>query len=89
MITKPKVSINIDFDMKFTESEARAIVAITRYSLKKFLETFYDNLGRGELEENEDGLKLLWSTADKLGSQLKKADELNKMVSDFQNPIEE
>lgn len=83
MKTKPEVSIDISFHAKFTEPEARALVAITRFGIDDFLERFYNTLGKEDLKPNENGLRLLWSTADGLGSQLKYADDLHKMVNDF------
>lgn len=85
MKTKPKVSIDINFDCTLTELEARALVAMTRFSIEDFIKTFYKELGSSDLKAAESGLRLLWETANKLGSQLKYADNLHKWVSELEN----
>lgn len=48
--------------LKLTESEARALDAITAYGTKEFLDTFYKHLGKSALEPYEDGIKSLFET---------------------------
>lgn len=48
--------------LKLTESEVRALQAITEYGYKEFLKVFYEHLGKHYLEPNEQGLISLFNS---------------------------
>lgn len=48
--------------LEINESEARALLAITKYGSKSFLEVFYKSLGQTDLKPEENGLISLFET---------------------------
>jgi len=64
-------------NLLLSESEARALMAITEYGSKSFLEYFYTNLGKSGLEPHENGLITLFETIrSELPSHLRKIDDV-------------
>ena len=61
-----KSTSNLEFQitLTLTETEARALKALTGYGEKQFLECFYKGLGRHYLEPYSSGIKSLFSTID-------------------------
>ncbi len=67
----------LEVKLTLSEEEAKALNAITVYGSDKFLEMFYEHLGKTYLEEYEDGLISLFdSVKDKLSVILKQNDNL-------------
>ncbi len=48
--------------LRLEEKEAKALLALTEYGTKSFLETFYKYMGTVGLKPNEEGLKSLFET---------------------------
>jgi len=72
--------------LTLSESEARALDALTSYGIKAFLETFYKHLGQDCLKPYEDGLTSLFSSIDsQLPPHLKRIDNTRKLFQE-QNP---
>lgn len=68
--------VNFTLWINLNESESRALEAITLYGSDKFLEFFYEKLGRSYLEPHEKGIRSLFATiTDQLPPHLKKADK--------------
>lgn len=67
----------LEVKLTLSEEEAKALNALTVYGSDKFLEVFYEHLGRNYLEDYEDGLVSLFnSVKDKLSIILKQNDNL-------------
>lgn len=65
--------------MELTEEEARALSVLPSYGTEKFLNTFYENLGRHYLTPHEQGLKTLFRRIEtQLPHILAKADAARK-----------
>jgi hypothetical protein len=62
-------TIEFRVHLQLSESESRALYALTRYGLKAFLEVFYKHLGKIDLEPEEKGLIDLFQT---IGKQMPK-----------------
>lgn len=60
LIEKPKIDLTIN--MTLSESEARALLALTAYGHKQFLEMFYNNMGKSQLQPYENGLITFFNT---------------------------
>ena len=56
-------TITLEVVLVLSESEARALEAISGYSFESFLEFFYKNLGKHYLEPHEAGLRSLFQSA--------------------------
>lgn len=52
---KPQLDLSISFSIN--ESEARALEALSGYSIDKFLAVFYEELGEAYMKKHEDGLR--------------------------------
>lgn len=52
----------LEVKLTLSEEEAKALNAITVYGADKFLEIFYQHLGKTYLEEHEDGLVSLFNS---------------------------
>lgn len=54
----------MDFNVQFevSESEARALVALTVYGFDAFSKVFYEKLGRDAMKPHEAGLRSLFET---------------------------
>jgi hypothetical protein len=48
--------------LTLSEQEARALLEITGYGAKAFLEVFYKHLGKCDLQDYEEGVKSLFET---------------------------
>lgn len=61
---KVKSTSNMTFGviLRLEEKEVRALLALTEYGTKPFLETFYKYLGKCALEPNEEGIINLFET---------------------------
>lgn len=77
---KSTSDFEVTLTLQLSESEARALHALTEYSTKSFLEYFYANLGRSCLEPNEKGLVSLFESVRKeIPFHLSKIDETRKL----------
>lgn len=79
MLDKNKVSsassLEVTILLKLTETEARALKALTVYGSEEFLKFFYQNLGKAYLEPHAKGLVSLFDTIrTELPRHLQKAD---------------
>ena len=54
--------MNFRVVLDLSESEARALNAITLYGTKNFLKCFYETLGKNYLQPNELGVESLFTT---------------------------
>jgi hypothetical protein len=80
---KTKPSVKIVITLELSEEEARALVSLTEYGEKQFLDVFYSYLGRFSLEKHEDGLRALFSSvAAVLPKLLKQADQARAIFND-------
>lgn len=62
--------------LTISESEARALNALTVYGFDDFVRVFYEHLGKTYLEPHQAGLKLLFDTVrTELPKQLKRIDQ--------------
>lgn len=76
--------LNFEITIKLTESEARALYAITTYGDDAFLKQFYAHLGQHYLKPHEAGLRSLFASIKKfLKWQLKTVDS----IRDFSETI--
>lgn len=57
-----KPTITMSVTLSLTEEEARALNALTLYRDESFLNFFYANLGRRDLEKHEEGLRSLFKS---------------------------
>ena len=73
-VSKPKLDFKINLEL--TIDEAKALHAISLYESKKFLEFFYEKLGRHYLEPHEKGLVVLFTECHKLETAFKKISDL-------------
>jgi len=62
MSIKSNSTMGFQLYLELNESEARALLALTRYGSKSFLEVFYKSLGQTELKDDENGLISLFET---------------------------
>lgn len=74
--------MTFDIILRLSETEARALKAITEYGEKEFLNTFKTELGKAGIEDYEDGIVSLFSTIQKeLPLHLAKIDKTKKLWS--------
>tara|TARA_R110000824_G_scaffold400649_2_gene608652 strand:- start:356 stop:616 length:261 start_codon:yes stop_codon:yes gene_type:complete len=66
-VTKSTSRLEPKFTLELSESEANALVAMTVYGHKPFLQGFYTKLGRSYMQPHEKGVISLFST---IGSEL-------------------
>lgn len=86
MKVKSNSTMGFDVYLELTESEARALKAITAYGTKNFLSVFYGQLGRSVLEDNEQGLVDLFESIDReIPKHLNRINEARKVFKDL-NP---
>lgn len=82
LVEKPKIELIVN--MTLSESEARALLALTAYGDKEFLSMFYNYLGRTVLQPYESGLiNLFTSVKEFLPPILNNTDSARKL---FNNP---
>ena len=82
LIEKPKIELTVN--MTLSESEARALLALTAYGDKEFLSLFYAHLGKTILQPHEAGLiNLFTSVKEFLPPILNNTDSARKL---FNNP---
>ncbi len=73
---KSTSQFSVQVQLVLTESEARALLALTVYGDKSFLDVFYKNMGQDALKPHENGLKSLFSVvAEELPKHLRRADD--------------
>lgn len=82
---KARVTAKIEPTITFTvsEIEAHALVALSGYGFKAFLETFYNYMGKHYMQPYESGLKSLfefWYSAE-FKTQLNKIEQSKKLVN--------
>jgi DNA-directed RNA polymerase alpha subunit len=83
---KSTSSLEVNIILKLTETEARALKAITVYGAKPFLEVFYEKLGKSYLQPYEKGVISLFETIDQeLPQHLKKADDARNIWRQVEN----
>jgi len=76
-------SIKLEVQLILSEPEVRALQAITEYGIVEFTKCFYSHLGKGSLEENEDGLCSLFITIkEELPRHLVKIDKARKVLQE-------
>ena len=83
MESKIKSFANIEFSVtiKLTESEARALYAMTTYGHKPFLQGFYTKLGKSYMKPHEEGVITLFETIERdIPIHLTKIDNILKLV---------
>lgn len=70
--------------LRLTEKEARALNAITVYGVKRFLEMFYEKLGKGYLQPHEKGAESLFETVkNELPKHLSRFDSTRKHFAEL------
>lgn len=75
-------TVTLEVTLSLTESEARALEALTGYDVESFLKSFYSNMGRHYLEPNESGLRSLFkSVRELIPPQLARVDEARKIFN--------
>ncbi len=80
MSIKSNSTMGFTVYLELSESEARALQAITTFSSKDFLEVFYKSLGQSNLKPHEDGLISLFETIRKeLPAHLARIDTTRKV----------
>lgn len=73
---KSASNVEVTVWLKLTESEARALKALTVYGSDEFLKFFYETLGKLYLEPHSKGLISLFETIrTELPKHLKRADD--------------
>jgi hypothetical protein len=82
---KSRVSAKIEPTITFTvsETEAHALVALSGYGFKVFIDTFYKTLGKHYMEPYESGLKSLfdfWYSSE-FKQQLNKIEQARKLIN--------
>lgn len=78
-----KASVSFSVTLELNEQAARALDAMAGYGADKFLEVFYEKLGRHYMRPHEQGLReLLKITKNELPSQLRAIDEARKVLID-------
>lgn len=85
---KIRSGATVDFSvlLKIDETEARALLSLTSYGAKPFLEWFYKNLGKSYMQQHEKGLISLFETIKKeLPQHLSRADDARRV---FESPKE-
>lgn len=76
-----EIKVESKIKLELSESEARALNAITVYGSDQFLEFFYKNLGSSYLKEHEAGLRSLFDFVRKyMDIQLAKIDSAHKRI---------
>ncbi|WP_310643440.1 hypothetical protein [Limnohabitans sp.] len=55
-------TLNLEVSIKLTESEVRALDALSGYGADAFLKVFYAQMGRHYMEPHESGLRSLFDT---------------------------
>jgi hypothetical protein len=71
------VVLSLSITMTLSEEEARALNALSAYGTDKFVEVFYEKLGKAYLEPHETGLRsLLNSVIQTLPGILKQYDDV-------------
>ena len=78
MEAKIRSRLVVEIDTTLTELEIRALDALAGYGTNKFIEVFYEHLGKHYLEPNVEGLKSLFEKAGKLQSKLDQIDNIRK-----------
>lgn len=74
-----QATIKLELTFTVSESEARALDALTCYGADKFLEAFYTHLGTVYMEYHESGLRTLFaSIRESVPHYLKRTDEARK-----------
>ena len=53
-------TVEIEISLTITETEARALLSLTGYSTKSFLEWFYKHLGMHYLKPHQKGIESLF-----------------------------
>ena len=84
MINMEKINSHSSLEFKIvlnlTETEARALQALTVYGTKSFLDYFYRDLGKSYLQPHEKGLIALFETIKReLPPHLNRMDETRKI----------
>lgn len=62
MSIKSNSTMGFQLFLELTETEARALLDITKYGSKAFIEMFYKSLGKSDLQKNELGIISLFET---------------------------
>lgn len=57
--------VQTTIELTLSESEAQALIAISSYNIKDFLEVFYKHMGKYYLKPHERGLRSLFETVRK------------------------
>lgn len=90
MTIKSKSFVAVDIWLELSEIEARALLAMTQYGHKPFLEGYYKHLGKSVMQPYAEGIESLFNTlrehlpmhleaATKARDVLKEANEKNKL----------
>lgn len=88
MKVKSDTVIEFNVSLELRESEARALLALTTYGSKQFLEAFYSQLGRVYMEEHEKGLvSLFTSIKQEIPGHLDRIDK-TRAVFEYEKPKE-
>lgn len=76
-----KVRVHYECSLQLTESEMRALIAVTGYGFRSFLEVFYKAMGKHYLEPHEEALKAFFEKVQTEGvSQLKTIDRARDIL---------
>ena len=81
---KIKINPTVSFEcyMTLTETEARALDALSGYGEEEFIKHFYKHLGKAYMEKYEVGLRsFLFSIRHTLSPQLHQINEARKVIN--------
>ena len=80
-VTKSTSRLEPTFTLQLSESEANALVAMTVYGHKPFLEGFYTKLGKSYMQPHEKGVVSLFSTiGSELPQHIKRIEDARKIL---------
>lgn len=80
-------TVALEVTLALTESEARALEALTGYDVDGFLKSFYTSMGRHYLEPHESGLRSLFkSVRELIPSQLSRVDAARAVFNEKDKP---
>lgn len=86
-MTKSQTSSHLSVSISFTvtEEEARALDVLPSYGIDKFIEMFYETLGKAYLQPHEEGLRsFLRHIREKVHPGLENVDKARKYLKELE-----
>lgn len=81
---KTKIELDVKISFELPLREAMALLEITKYDSKAFLEGYYKQLGKSYLQPYEKAVISLFETLkESLPTELNKANEITKAIHDL------